>query len=79
MVLGNKILPDRAGLYFLRPMETLFRTILILLASFAAGQILPPDAMFLPLCFMAASVMAIIDFFLMLTTGKGLLYHIKNS
>lgn len=59
-------------------MHTLIRTILIILAAFTAGQILPPDSTFLALLTSAMVIAALIDCGLFLWTGSGLLDHLSN-
>lgn len=60
-------------------METLLRTILIWTAAFLVGRIVPKDAIIIPLISMLAVSGSLIDFFLMVKTGRGLLSHFKNS
>lgn len=60
-------------------METLLRTILILVAAFAAGHVLPADGTLLPLLVCCFVIAAIIDCGLYLWTGRGIFSHLKNS
>ena len=60
-------------------MHTLIRTILILLAAFAAGQILPPDATILGLLVGAITALTVTDFVLYIGSGRGLLNQILNT
>lgn len=60
-------------------MHTLIRTILICLAAFTAGQILPPDATLLGLLVAGFASLSIVDFGLYIWSGRGLLNHITNS
>lgn len=59
-------------------METILRTILVLIAAFSAGQTLPPDSTFLAMLTSIIVIIAIIDYALFLWTGEGLLDHLSN-
>lgn len=60
-------------------METLLRTILVLVAAFAAGYILPPDSILGGFTVSAFLIASILDLFLLLWSGRGLISHIKND
>lgn len=60
-------------------METLIRTALILLAAFFIGQAVPKDAILIPLVAMIAVAGSLVDFFLKIGTGRGLLSHFKHT
>ena len=61
-------------------MITLIRTVLIQLAAFLAGQILPPDATVFGIVVVSGSSASILDFGLTIWSGRGLVSHIfKNS
>lgn len=59
-------------------METLLRTILVWIAAFLVGRIVPKDAILIPLISMLAVSGSLIDFILKLRTGRGLFHHLKN-
>lgn len=56
----------------------LLRTILILLAVFIFARIIPPGATILGLGLAAITIASIVDFYLEITTSRGLLSHIFN-
>ena len=60
-------------------MHYLPRTIMLWLAVFFTAQICPPDATILGLAMAATLILSGIDFWLNISTKRGLLDHILNN
>lgn len=76
--LVNFHLPARRGGVNHFKMETVLRTVLIWLAAFFVGQNLPTDAIILPLILALAVALSLLDFLLVVWTGRGLKHHLKK-